>query len=190
MAGSKIYTGQGDGGKTRLYGGRIVFKDDPRIEICGTLDELNCIVGLALTVKSADRLKKIMRSVQNDLFLISAELAAPVLKGPRAFRIKFNKQKIHELESGIDDLAKKLPLLKNFILPGGGGTSAAAWLHLARSVCRRAERRLVTLNRREKINGDILIYLNRLADLFFMMARYANRIQNKNDIIWKNLEGR
>ncbi len=187
MAGHKIYTGQGDEGKTRLYGGRIVFKDDPRIEVCGTLDELNCIVGLVLSVKSAGRLKKVLRSVQNDLFLISAELAAPDMKGKKTFKIKFNHQKIRELESGIDDLDRKLPPLKNFILPGSG-TLTASQLHLARSVCRRAERRLVTLSRHEKIDSNIRIYLNRLSDLFFMLARYANHIQNKNDIIWKNLE--
>ena len=187
MAGPKIYTGQGDGGKTRLYGGRIVYKDDPRIEVCGTLDELNCIVGLVLSIKSAGWLKKVLRPVQNDLFLISAELAAPVKKGKKAFKIKFNQQKIRELESGIDDLDLQLPPLKNFILPGSG-TPAASQLHLARSVCRRAERRLVTLSRHEKIAGNIQIYLNRLSDLFFMLARYANHLQNKKDIIWKNLE--
>ena len=187
MAGPKIYTGQGDGGKTRLYGGRIVYKDDPRIEVCGTLDALNCIVGLVLSIKSAGWLKKVLRPVQNDLFLISAELAAPVKKGKKAFKIKFNQQKIRELESGIDDLERQLPPLKNFILPGSG-TLAASQLHLARSVCRRAERRLVTLSRHEKIDSNILIYLNRLSDLFFMLARYANHIQNKKDIIWKNPE--
>jgi cob(I)alamin adenosyltransferase len=190
MARYKIYTGQGDGGKTRLYGGRIVFKDDPRIEVCGTLDELNCLAGLLLSVKPAGRLKKVLRSVQNDLFLISAELAAPVMKGKKAFKIKFDKKKIRELESSIDDLNQQLPLLKNFILPGGAGTSpTAAWLHLLRSVCRRAERRLVTLSRGEKIDGNIQIYLNRLSDLFFMLARYDNHIKNKKETIWKNPEG-
>ncbi len=189
MARSKIYTGQGDGGKTRLYGGRIVFKDDPRIEICGTLDELNSLVGLVLSIKPVDRTKKLLRSIQNDLFLISAELAAPEKKGKKAFKLKFETQKIRELELSIDDLDKKLPLLKNFVLPGGG-TPVAAWLHLARSVCRRAERRVVTLSRSEKIDGNIQIYLNRLSDLFFMMARYANHIKNKKDIIWKSPESR
>jgi len=185
MARKRIYTGQGDGGKTKLYGGRIVYKDDPRIEICGALDELNCIVGLTLSAKTPTQLKKLLSSIQNDLFLISAELAAAVKKRKGAPSMECTPRQIRVLESYIDDLEARLPPLKNFILPGGSANVVSAWLHLARSVCRRAERRLVSLSRREKINGNILVYLNRLSDLFFMLARYASRLQNKKDIIWK-----
>jgi len=187
MARIKIYTGQGDRGRTKLFGGRSVFKDDPRIEICGALDELNCLVGLVLSAKPRSPLQKLLRSIQNDLFLISAELAAPVQKKAVSLKMKFDIQRIRILEMHIDDLDRELPPLKNFIMPGSG-TPAAAWLHLARAVCRRAERRLVTLSRREKVDGNIQVYLNRLSDLLFMLARYANRLQNKKDIIWKRLQ--
>jgi cob(I)alamin adenosyltransferase len=184
----KIYTRQGDGGKTRLFGGRIVPKDNTRIEICGTLDELNSVLGLVLGMPSNGRMKKILRQLQNDIFLISAELAAPLAQGKKGFRVRFREQDILHLENVIDELDERLPLLENFILPGG--TSTAAWLHLARTVCRRAERRLVTLQRREKTDPGIQIYLNRLSDLLFVLARYANQQQGKKDITWKNLKRR
>ena len=182
---SKIYTGQGDGGNTRLYGGRLVPKDNPFIEVYGTIDELNSILGVIVSIRPANKIQNILKQLQQDLFLISAELAAPVKQPKKGFRQRFKEQNIHQLERLIDAWDADLPVLKNFILPGG--TSIAAWLHLARTVCRRAERRLVTLMRRDDTNPHIQIYLNRLSDLFFVLARSINRQKGKQDVIWKNI---
>jgi cob(I)alamin adenosyltransferase len=182
----KIYTGQGDKGKTRLFGGRMVRKDDHLVEACGTLDELNSVLGVVVSEQLNPRMKKMLFRIQSDLFLISSELAAPANNDKTKFAQRFNEQFIHDLEHFIDELQKKLPPLRNFILPGG--THPAALLHLARTVCRRAERRLTALILNKKIDPDIFIYLNRLSDLLFVSARYTNYLQGKKDIIWNNLE--
>jgi cob(I)alamin adenosyltransferase len=181
----KIYTGQGDRGSTRLLGGPSIRKDNARIEICGTLDELNSILGLIRSVVRPQRIKKPIYQIQNDLFLISSELAAPVTTVKKKFRQRFGRNYIRMLEHHIDTVQDFLPPLKNFILPGG--TPSAAWLHLARTVCRRAERRLVTLMRKEKTDPDILVYLNRLSDFLFVLARYANYLGKQRDVVWKNM---
>ena len=181
----KIYTGQGDKGNTRLIGGRIVRKDNDLVEVYGTLDELNSVLGTVSSEKLNGKLKKRLHQIQSDLFLISSELAAPEIKDKKKFNLRFNEQYIHDLEDFIDEIQKQLPQLRNFILPGG--SRPAALLHLARTVCRRAERRLVTLTQRKKTDPNILIYLNRLSDLLFVLARYTNQLQGKKDIIWDNL---
>ncbi len=184
----KIYTKTGDKGQTSLYGGKRVAKNDLRIETYGAIDELNSVLGLIISeiqnskVKSQNYKAKvksdeILIKIQKDLLLIGSLLAG------YKNSIKNLKLKIKNLEDWIDNLEKELPELRNFILPGGSGT--ASLLHLGRSVCRRAERRLVELAQKEKVQPEILSYLNRLSDLLFEMARLVNFKQKKKEIIWK-----
>ncbi len=177
----KIYTKTGDRGETGLFGGPRVRKDDPRIEAYGTVDELNAVLGLARCEPLDGPLDALLASIQNELFDLGAELATPdpQRSGTRILAAAH----IARLEAAIDQHEAALEPLKAFILPGG--TRAAALLHLARTVCRRAERRLVTLADREPISADLIIYLNRLSDLFFVLARAANRAAGLPDVPWK-----
>jgi cob(I)alamin adenosyltransferase len=179
----KIYTKTGDLGDTGLFGGPRIRKDAPRIEAYGTVDELNSVLGLARAAGLAGDLDALVAQIQNELFALGAQLATPdpathntVLVGAR---------EIAALEQAIDRLEQELEPLKQFILPGG--TPAAAQLHLARTVCRRAERRIVTLKDQspEPIAGDIVVYLNRLSDLLFVMARSVNRAAGHPDVPWQ-----
>jgi cob(I)alamin adenosyltransferase len=179
----KIYTKTGDLGDTGLFRGPRVRKDAPRIEAYGTVDELNSVLGLARAAGLAGDLDLLVGQIQNELFALGAQLATPdpaahstALVGPR---------EIIALEHAIDRLEQGLEPLKQFILPGG--TPAAAQLHFARTVCRRAERRLVTLvdQSPEPIGGDLVIYLNRLSDLLFVMARSVNRGAGQADVPWQ-----
>lgn len=179
----KIYTKTGDLGDTGLFGGPRVRKDAPRIEAYGTVDELNSVLGLARAAGLDNDLDALVGQIQNELFALGAQLATPdpaahntALVGPR---------EIAALEQAIDRLEQGLAPLKQFILPGG--TPAAAQLHFARTVCRRAERRLVTLTDQstEPIAADIVVYLNRLSDLLFVMARSVNRAAGHPDVPWQ-----
>jgi cob(I)alamin adenosyltransferase len=172
-----IYTRVGDKGETNLLDGRKVLKDDPRIEACGSVDELNAIIGLVIAYSDDVELKELLMKIQRDLFVIGAELA-----GGKQIRT-INSQKIADLEKIIDEIDEKLPPLRHFILPGG--TKTAALLHVARTVCRRVERRVVALANREKINRNIEIYLNRLSDLFFVLARAENRKKRIEEPVWR-----
>ena len=167
----KIYTKTGDSGQTSLYGGKRVGKDSLRIRAYGDVDELNAILGLCAGIdkgkKSAPDLKKIFARLQHQLFIVGADLAAHLAVKTE----RIHKEHVAELEEIIDRLAAKLPSLNNFIYPGG--TALAAHLHLARTVCRRAEREVVALSKKEKINPLLIPYLNRLSDLLFVMARRA-----------------
>ncbi|MDP3988579.1 MAG: cob(I)yrinic acid a,c-diamide adenosyltransferase [Candidatus Levybacteria bacterium] len=187
----KVYTRTGDKGQTSLFGGKRVSKANLRVEAYGTIDELNCVIGVSITqIKSSPlrqgfvgqaKLKAQLIAIQKDLFEIGSILADSkrLNLGQGSTLIK---KRIKEQEQLIDELTKELPELKNFILPGGGETGSM--LHLARAICRRAERRVVQLSVKEKVDGDILIYLNRLSDLLFVMARFANFKENKNEVIW------
>ncbi len=177
----KIYTKTGDAGETGLYGGPRVFKDDLRIEAYGSIDELNAILGEVRASAPPEAIDAVLERLQHDLFVVGAQLASPkpATKGPR-----IGAEQIAELERFIDQFEEQLPPLKNFILPGG--TVAASRLHVARTVCRRAERRLVTFHRSssDSVTPELLAYVNRLADLLFVLARAANHYAGCNDVPW------
>ncbi len=177
----RIYTKTGDKGETRLYGGRRVLKDSLRIEAYGSVDELNSALGVIRALKPGKKIDLVLRRVQDNLFVLGADLATPAeIKKPAIPRI--NSHHTRALEKDIDNLEAMLPALKNFLLPGG--SLAAAHLHLARTICRRAERWVVRLFRTERTNAEALVYLNRLSDLLFVLARTANRLRKKKETPW------
>lgn len=175
----KIYTKTGDKGKTSLFGGERVDKDDIRVECYGTVDELNSILGLTVTEVTDGEIKKTLQQIQNDLFTLAGELATPSKK---EFVSPINQNQIDFLENQIDFFEEKLPQLKQFILPGG--SKGAALLHVARSVCRRSERLVVKLSKNNVISENIIIYLNRLSDLLFVLARFENDVNQIPDVPW------
>ncbi len=182
----KIYTKTGDEGQTGLFGGPRVAKDHPRIEAYGTVDELNAAVGVARSIGPSNDVDLLLERIQNELFDVGAELATP--DAEQRGMIKIGQRHIAELESAIDRFDADLPVLKQFILPGG--TQLAAHLHLARTICRRAERRLQTLTTHtdQVASPLLLVYLNRLSDLFFVLARAANAAAGVADVPWKPSE--
>ena len=173
-----IYTKTGDKGQTGLFSGIRISKASLRIEAIGTVDELNSVIGFAISNIKNQRsnITKELVEIQRDLFTIGAALANPSQK------IDLSKR-IREFENLIDKMTKKLPPLFNFILPGGG--KAGSSLHLARTVSRRAERRIVSLSNKEKVAEDVLIYINRLSDLFLTMSRFINQKENQKETIWR-----
>jgi cob(I)alamin adenosyltransferase len=177
----KIYTKTGDEGQTSLFGGDRVPKDAVRIAAYGDVDELNAIVGMVRASTPPAEIDRILLQIQNDLFVMGADLATPMdLAPPRVPRIE--PSHAANLEKEIDAVDSRLSPLQNFVLPGG--TSVAALLHFARTVCRRAERAVVTLARTEHIGPNGIIYLNRLSDLLFVLARYANHIGESVETPW------
>jgi cob(I)alamin adenosyltransferase len=177
----KLYTKTGDTGSTGLSGGTRVSKDDPRIACIGEIDELNACIGLCAAVAE---LALPLQRTQDELFIIGSRLAAPESTSIP----QITATAIARLESEIDAMDQHLPPLRNFILPGG--CELAARLHLARTVCRRAERALVALSSTQTLDSLTLIYLNRLSDWLFISARHANQTTGVPDIIWKNPEKR
>ena len=182
---SKLYTRGGDAGKTSLFGGRRVPKDHPRVIAYGTIDELNSALGVSISFIKQRTLVSQLNAIQNELFNVGAELASdkPVRRSRRhsgAFQLESASTKA--LEGLIDDYDARVPPLKTFVLPAG--SNAAATMHYARTVCRRAERNVVTLARKEKINPEIVAYLNRLNDLLFVLARYLNKAARKRELLW------
>jgi cob(I)alamin adenosyltransferase len=186
---SRIYTKAGDRGDTGLGDGQRVPKDHARVEAFGQVDELNAVLGLLAAYCPDAPDTATLRDVQNDLFDVGADLCVP-LPGPgepggvnppedRALRV--TAAQAERLEKAIDRLNEGLAPLRSFVLPGG--TPAAAWLHLARTVCRRAERAVVTLMRAEPVNPQVLVYLNRLSDYLFVLARAANA-GGTGDVLW------
>jgi len=183
---SRIYTKTGDKGTTALGDGRRVPKDAPRIEAYGTVDELNAVLGLVLPALADAEGAVLLRTIQNDLFDLGADLCVPERpkRGKAAGTgkpLRVTEAHVRPLEQAIDRFNALLDPLKSFVLPGG--TAASSWLHVARTVCRRAERRVVALARAETINPQAVIYLNRLSDLLFVMARRAND-GGRADILW------
>lgn len=174
----KIYTKTGDKGETSLYGGKRIYKNDTRIEAYGSVDELNCTLGVILSILKDKKIKVGLTEIQKDLMVTGSALACYKIPDNNYF-----KEKAEILEKWIDEADDKLPKLNNFILPGGNMQSAL--LHQARSICRRAERRAVELSRKEEIDRDIIVYLNRLSDLLFVLARYINFKTKNKEIIWK-----
>ena len=175
---AKIYTRFGDKGETLTLAGKKVYKDDMRVEAYGSVDELNALLGVILSFTTHDEVKKTLTKIQKELFLVGAELALEKTKTKR-----INPTHVSSLESEIDSISEDLPHLAHFVLPGGSKT--ASLLHLARTVCRRAERRVVTLSRKTRLNPDIISYLNRLGDLLFVLARYENRKKRIEEVVWK-----
>lgn len=176
----KIYTKKGDGGETSLFGGARVSKTSKRIEAYGTVDELNSVVGLASSFPSSIKTGQLLEEVQYQLFVLGADLATPQSREVRIDRI--DEAQISFLESSIDELEEDTPPLKNFILPGG--SSAGAVLHMARTVCRRAERVTIECAQEEEISANAITYLNRLSDFFFVLARYENHTSGAEEKPW------
>jgi cob(I)alamin adenosyltransferase len=180
---TRIYTRTGDAGRTRLASGLSVSKSDPRVEAYGAVDETNACIGLVRLHTAADAvLDAILSRVQNEMFDLGADLATPEATGPGALRIV--ESQVLRLEGEIDQLNGELAALSSFVLPGGA--AAAAALHLARTVCRRAERGAVRLAavEGESVGAPALKYLNRLSDLLFVAARWANA-KGDGDVLWK-----
>ncbi len=173
---SKIYTRTGDQGTTGLSDGSRVDKDHARVEAMGDVDELNSLIGVLLTHDMPDAVRHALTVVQNDLFNLGGELSIP----GAAMMIDDDATR---LEQELDAFNAELAPLKEFILPGGA--PAAAMCHVARSVCRRAERRIITLTKSEQVNTHTAIYLNRLSDLLFVTARYLNKWVNAPEVLWK-----
>jgi len=177
----KIYTKTGDKGETALFGGKRVPKDDLRIEAYGTVDELNSVLGTARSFNENKILDLVLSEIQNQLFVLGADLATPSdVKSPATRRII--SKDYSTLEGIIDDFEGKLSPLSSFVLPGGA--KAASFLHNARTVCRRAERLVTTMRKKGEASEEALIFLNRLSDLLFVLARYVNKISNVKDIPW------
>ncbi|MDO8621054.1 MAG: cob(I)yrinic acid a,c-diamide adenosyltransferase [Candidatus Levybacteria bacterium] len=177
-----IYTRTGDKGYTSFFNGQRISKSDSRVDVYGTIDELNSAIGMAIAelIRIKDKglsIKSELERIQNDLLDIGSALANPASKP-----LNYLEKRVKEFEDFIDQMTKQMPILKNFILPGGGKTGAL--LHFARTVCRRAERNLVKLSENGKIDNNIIIYINRLSDLLFTMARFANFKEKKKEIIW------
>ncbi len=178
----KIYTKTGDGGQTSLFGGKRVDKDDDRINAYGTVDELNSVLGIAVSFSESDEIKSVLKKIQNDLFTVGADLSTP-LENKKVKVQRTSPEMVSALENYIDEYNEKLPPLRNFILPGGG--SPAAYLHFARTVCRRAEREVTALSKKEEIGKEVIKYLNRLSDLLFVLARFENFNSGIPDIDWE-----
>lgn len=180
----KIYTKKGDKGMTSLLSGENVPKDHQRLEVCGSIDELNCQIGFAESLIDFDptsQSNELLKSVQKQLFTIGAEIAV-------AGQTSYAKAEdllswIENFEKAIDHYSQLLPELRAFILPGGSSPSGA--LHICRSVCRRAEREIVKLSSEQTVPTEILTYINRLSDLLFILSRYVLKMANKEETVWK-----
>ena len=177
----KIYTKTGDAGDTGLFGGPRVRKDCARIEAYGTVYELNAVLGMARAEALTSDVDLLMARVQNELFELGAELATPDAQDKKTATL--SEANVAALERAIDEHEALLAPLKQFILPGG--TRGAALLHLARTVCRRAERRVITLAASEAVAATPVVYLNRLSDLLFVLARSVNQAAGRADVPWQ-----
>ena len=176
----KIYTKTGDEGKTSLFDNSRVWKSDERIMSYGAVDELNSSIGIALSLELDHEIKDILIKIQNDLFIVGSDLANPDMSDKK---IRTTIEMITFLEQKIDLLEPQLEPLTSFILPGG--TLLASIIHLSRTISRRAETHVVALSQNEEINKDAAIYLNRLSDLMFVIARSINNRKKISDIVWK-----
>jgi cob(I)alamin adenosyltransferase len=184
----KIYTKGGDKGETGLFGGERVPKNSIRIEAYGTIDELNSFISLVLQEAKSEDVKELLNTVQNQLFTVGSDLATPVNEKNQKYKVpRVPKEFFEYAEKQIDKFDAELEPLQNFILPGG--TKAACLLNICRTICRRAERKVVRLNASSEVGENVLIFLNRLSDLFFVLARYENMISGIPDTIWKNPGG-
>lgn len=184
---SRIYTRTGDSGDTALGDGKRVPKDDPRVTAYGSVDELNAVLGLLVAHAQQAPEADPLRGIQNDLFDVGADLCVPPPPDEApGRRLRVRPEQSARLEAAIDRLNARLQPLHSFVLPGG--QPFAAWCHLARTVCRRAERDVVTLARNETVNPQVIVYLNRLSDLLFVLARVSNR-NGQDDVLWEPGQG-
>ncbi len=177
----KIYTKTGDTGETSLFGGERVPKSNSRIEAYGTVDELNSHIGMSMSQGAHSNLQPVLEELQDELFVLGADLATPPSRKAKIERIATSH--IENLERHIDACDQELEPLKFFIHPGG--TPAAASLHIARTVCRRAERTCIIARTQESINSEVIVYLNRLSDLLFVLARLENKLAGIKEHEWK-----
>ncbi len=182
LARMKIYTRTGDAGESCLFGGARVGKDDPRVEAYGTVDEANSCLGVARALGVSPKTDAALLQIQSDLFTVGAELACAPGKESKLKLTLLAEADIARLEGWIDEAEVPLAPLKSFVLPGG--SPGAAELHHARTVCRRAERRTLTAGRVSSVRPEIVIYLNRLSDLLFVLARFENHVAAVADIPW------
>ena len=176
----KIYTKTGDGGKTSLFDNSRVWKSNERIMSYGAVDELNSALGIAVSMDIDHQIKEILIRIQNDLFIVGSDLANPDMSNTK---IRTTENMISLLESDIDEFEFNLNDLTSFILPGG--TLMSSILHLSRTISRRAETYVVALSQKEEINKSSIVYLNRLSDLLFVLARTLNKRNDVDDIVWK-----
>ncbi len=178
----KIYTKTGDDGETGLFGGPRVFKDDPRVDAYGTVDELSSAIGIAKSYASDVPTTELLHEIQNELFSVGAELATPEVAKRKS---AVSASSVTRLEQSIDRMEEDLAPLEHFVLPGG--CPAAAHVHLARAICRRAERRIVKLGRDAELTDNVLPFFNRLSDALFVLARYQNHLAGVDDTTWQPL---
>lgn len=179
----KIYTKTGDKGETGLFGGERVSKSNLRLNAYGTIDELNSFLGLAIIEVTSIEIKNLLVDLQNKLFVLGSDLAAPETEKNKKLKItRLPDSYILETEQAIDKFDVQLEELKNFILPGG--SKGSALLHICRTISRRAEREIVALKNTEHIGENIVIFLNRLSDLFFVLSRFENKYSNIPDTKW------
>ncbi len=182
----KIYTKTGDKGKTSLFDGTRVSKNNLRVESYGTIDEVNVILGVVCSFLEKQAYSQMFKThieeIQNDLFDIGAYLANPSKSTDSSLSEKLANHS-EKYEGFIDSMTEKMPNLMNFILPGGG--QVGAFLHVARATVRRAERVIVALSQKEVVEGNILVYINRLSDVFFTMSRFANFTDGQKEVIWQ-----
>jgi cob(I)alamin adenosyltransferase len=178
----KIYTKTGDRGDTRLFDGTTVRKHNDRVEAYGDIDELNSFIGAAASFLKDGALVTMLAEVQKDLFSVGAQLADPGVKNQGRSKFQIPRERIEALEKAIDAFEVELPPLRQFILAGGG--NGGALLHVARTVCRRAERRVVSLSEKVEVNPNVIEYLNRLSDFLFVIARIVNHREGKQEILW------
>ena len=181
---TKVYTRSGDDGTTGLGSGQRVRKDSLRIEAYGTVDELNSQIGAAIAAGLDPKLSERLSTIQNELFHLGSDLCILEEDKARVPAPKIEERHVQALEKLIDELSSELSPLENFILPGG--TVGASALHVARTVCRRAERLTLTLSREEAVGAFVIAYLNRLSDALFVMARYENRRRGSPDLLWNS----
>ena len=180
----KIYTKTGDAGKTSLIGGTKVLKNDPRIEAYGTIDELNSFMGVVYDHCTDENSRNIVKEIQDRLFTIGSELACDPEKNIKMQIPDLHESDVELLEKEMDTMDAELPVMKNFILPGG--MPAVSFMHVARSVCRRAERKCIDLQQHDgKVDPLIIKFINRLSDYLFMLARYTGMKNNAHEIVWK-----
>lgn len=178
----KIYTRTGDDGTTGLFGGARVAKDDPRVDAYGTVDETNAVLGMARAASLPPEIDAVLAKVQDELFVLGAELSCVAGHEDKLKLTLLGPPHAQALERAIDTAEHGLPPLKSFVLPGG--TPGAAALHLARTVCRRAERALLRARREAPVREELVVYLNRLSDLLFVLARRANHVAGVADVPW------
>jgi cob(I)alamin adenosyltransferase len=179
---TKIYTRKGDSGETALGGGQRVSKDDLRVQVYGTVDELNSLVGLALAHGLSARLAELLPPIQNELFHLGSDLCFLETDKAQTNLPQIDERRVQKLEAIIDEMTAVVGPLENFILPGGA--VGAAYLHVARTVCRRAEREAVALARQDAVGAYVIQYLNRLSDALFVMARFENHQRQVTEPLW------